>query len=99
MFGTMPSRAFTASSRSLALPAADSGEMVLKRDTVTLARSRLGSGHHFQDDFQLDWRTERQARHTEDKARRGGLLAEDVAKQFRCGVGDLRVLRELRRRG
>src|SRR5262245_9733947 len=41
MFGTMPSLAFTSSSRSFALPVADSGEIALKRDTVTLACSRL----------------------------------------------------------
>src|SRR5262249_22123626 len=40
MFGTRPSRAFTASRRSLARPVADSGAMARKRDTVTLSRSR-----------------------------------------------------------
>src|SRR5256885_13215594 len=39
MFGTMPSLAFTASSRSLALPVADSGEIALNRDTGSLSRS------------------------------------------------------------
>src|SRR5262245_17280046 len=58
-----------------------------------------GSVLHFQDDFQFDRRTEWQARNTKDKARRDGLVAEDISKQLRRGIGDLRVLRELRRRG
>src|SRR5262249_12165845 len=116
MFGTRPSLAFTASTRSLALPAADSGEIALKRDTGSLSRSdhpqgdhathlrersssAVGSGLHFQDDFQFHGRTEWQARHTNDKARRDGLFAEDVSEQLRRGIGDLWVLSELRRRG
>jgi hypothetical protein len=59
----------------------------------------VGSGPHFQDDFQFDRRTEWQARDTKDKARRDGLVAEDISNRLRRSIGDLRVLRELSRRG
>src|SRR5262249_34943015 len=76
---------------------------VILRDHVIYLResssSPVGSGLHFQDDFQFDRRTEWQARNTKDKARRDGPFAEDVSKQPRRGIGDLWVLRELRRRG
>src|SRR6516165_2641314 len=63
------------------------------------ARPDSSSGLDFQDHLQFDRRTERKACNTKDEARRDGLLAEDIAKQLRCRIGDLWVLRELRRRG
>src|SRR5882724_13575612 len=63
------------------------------------SKSPVGSGLHFQDDFQFDRRTEWKARDPQDQTRRDGLLAEDVSKHLRGRIGDLRVLRELRRRG
>src|ERR1700752_2380115 len=59
----------------------------------------VGSGLHFQDDFQFDRRTEWKARDTKDQARRDSLFAEDVSKQLRRRIGDLRVFGELRRCG
>jgi hypothetical protein len=59
----------------------------------------IGSGLHFQDDCQFDGRTEWKARDTKDKARRDRLLAEDISKQLRRRIGDLRVLSKLRHRG
>src|SRR5262249_17735439 len=61
--------------------------------------SSAPSGRHFQDDFQFDGRTEWKTRDTKDEARRDGLVAEDISKQLRRRIGDLGVLRELRRRG
>ena len=52
-------------------------------------------GLHFDDDFQFDRRAEWKARDANDKARRDGLIAEDIAEQLRRRVGDLRVLGEL----
>ena len=53
----------------------------------------------FEDDFQFDRRTEGKARDAEDEARGDGLFAEDIPKQLRRRIGDLRMLRELGRRG
>ena len=58
-----------------------------------------GSRLHFQYDFQFDRRTEGKARDTNDQARRDGLFAEDISKQLRRRIGDLRVFGEFGRRG
>src|SRR5262245_9296692 len=102
MLGTKPSLPWTTSRRFLALLVADAGSIALKRDmtnSYTFGFPTIGSGFHFQDHFQFDRGAERQARNTKDKARRNGLFAEDISKQLRRGIGDLGVLRELRRCG
>jgi hypothetical protein len=49
----------------------------------------VGSGLHFEDDFEFDRRTKWKSRHTTDEARRDGLVAEDAANQLRRRVGRL----------
>src|SRR5262249_45381050 len=56
-----------------------------------------GSGLDFEDDFQFYRRTKWKTRDPKDETRSDGLLAEDVAIQFRRRIGDFWVLGELRR--
>jgi hypothetical protein len=46
---------------------------------------------HLENDFQLDRGAEWKACYAKDKARRDGLVAEDISKQLRRRIGDLRV--------
>src|SRR5260370_31752491 len=62
------------------------------------SKSPVGSGLHFEDDFQFDRRTEWKARDSKDKPRRDGLFAENIPKQLRRRIGNLRVFSDLRRR-
>lgn len=55
----------------------------------------MASGLHFQNDFQLDRRTEWEARDAKDETRGDDLFANDISRQFRRRIRDLRVFGEL----